>query len=53
MRQVFKVSADEGQDPLFSFGDGNVTARYDVEVRGAVEADPTLTEKNALIGLIG
>lgn len=32
MRQVFKVSADEGQDPLFSFGDGNVTARYDVEV---------------------
>jgi hypothetical protein len=30
--QVFKVTADEGQDPLFAFGDGNVTARYDVEV---------------------
>ena len=27
-----KILASEGQDPLFAFGDGNVTARYDVEV---------------------
>jgi hypothetical protein len=27
-----KILASDGQDPLFAFGDGNVTARYDVLV---------------------
>lgn len=34
---TIKILASDGQDPLFAFGDGNVTARYDVEV---VHVDP-------------
>jgi len=34
---TIKVLASDGQDPLFAFGDGNVTARFDVEV---VKVDP-------------
>ena len=34
---MIKILASDGQDPLFAFGDGNVTARFDVEV---VHVDP-------------
>jgi len=29
---MIKILASDGQDPLFAFGDGNVTARFDVRV---------------------
>mmetsp|Transcript_2057 Transcript_2057/g.4284 ORF Transcript_2057/g.4284 Transcript_2057/m.4284 type:complete len:638 (-) Transcript_2057:76-1989(-) len=35
--QIFKVLASDGQDPLLEYGDGNITARFDVEV---VRIDP-------------
>ena len=34
---TIKILASDGQDPLFAFGDGNVTARFDVQV---VNVDP-------------
>ncbi len=37
--QVFKVIASENEDPLLKFGDGEITARYDVTV---MRVDPLL-----------